>query len=490
MSRSSLPRLDGRTLLLFGCAVGVLALTFRPTVEGDGIGYFVYLHALLVGHTLDLSGEYRAALAAHIPLYRPLLTVHSVTGLAADFFPIGPAILSSPAYLVALATRPSGQPSFGAPFTTAFAATSLALGLVAPVLSWGLVRSAAITRTGWSPVLATVAAVVATPYLFYLLYEPGYSHTFSAALCSAFFLTWWLTRDHRSLLGWFLIGLLGGLMATVRFQDGLFVAVLLLDLRTGRIRALAALPGILLGFAPQMAIDLAQFGSILPSRPLGQALAPWPGHYLEVLLSSHNGLFSWSPATLLAAVGLFFVPRPALRAAGLYAFAVQIAINGSAPDWWGGASFGMRRFLDLLPFFVLGLATLFELLPRVAATTVAALLGGWNVLLLTYYEYVLRADRDPGYLGMLTGQVAAIPYLPHVLFGGDATRNIAEGLLARDGRLGAGLLLLLIEALCVAAALVVARLVARDLPPTPPTPAGVGSPRVPTPLAQPDPART
>ena len=63
------------------------------------------------------------------------------------------------------------------------------------------------------------------------------------------------------------------------------------------------------------------------------------------------------------------------------AFVVQVLVVGSYATWWGGASFGARRFLNCTPLFALGLAALFAWLParrrRLAAAVVAVLIL-WN----------------------------------------------------------------------------------------------------------------
>ena len=84
--------------------------------------------------------------------------------------------------------------------------------------------------------------------------------------------------------------------------------------------------------------------SLLPARPAGQALQFFPGHYLDVLFSSFHGLFSWTPIALLAVAGFIFVSDRRLKLAFVYAFVVEVIIGGAAPDWFGGFSFGARRF--------------------------------------------------------------------------------------------------------------------------------------------------
>ena len=444
-------------------AVLLIAATFKPVVENDGIGYFAYLHSAVVDRDLDLADEYQAAIADGIPVWPGLVHSTTPTGRTADYFPVGPALLASPAYLVALAVRPSGEPRWHAPFSTAITLASLLYGLLALLLSFLLARAVIGRREA---LLATFATAVATPFLYYLLFEPSYSHTFSAFMVAAFVLAWWRGRDDRTIAGWLLLGLLGGLMALTRFQDGPLLAIALLDLPRARWRVLLLLPGVLVGFAPQLATDLYLFGSWLPVRPAGQDLTALPGFYWQVLFSSWHGLFTWSPVLLAAVAGIVLLPDRRLKAAFAYALLVETLINGAAPDWWGGFSFGLRRFLDLTPFFVLGLAVVAARLPSRVSWSAASLLAAWNLLLIANFTYVIRTDHDPGYWGLVAGQVPALGYLPHLFAQGAVIRALLLWpLLGTAFDPLTGLTVLALEALCVVAALALAGA-------SPPGPAG------------------
>jgi hypothetical protein len=433
-----------RTLLMGGLVVLVLAATFRAAVEGDGVGYMAYLHSLWVDHDLNFANEYQAALAAGVPTDHRLIGVPTATGLVANYFPIGASVLASPFYLLALAVDHSGEPQYGPPFAIAFTVASLLAGLLALAVCWRMTGS----------VLVVAAVAVATPYAFYLVYAPAYSHMFSALAVSLFVFLWWRGRENRSVGGWLVLGLLGGLMALIRFQDGLLLLICLLDLRRAGWKVLLVLPGAVLMFLPQVLVDLVVFGAPLPQRPAGQELALFPGHYLQVLFSSWNGLFVWNPLTLAAVAGMVLVRDRALRAACLFAFVLETVVDGAAPDWWGGLAFGARRFLDMTPFFAIGLAAIAERLERRLAWSVLAAAAAWNLLLAANLIYQIRTEHDPGYAGLLLGQLHAVRWLPNLLAKGDVARDLVLWpLLGRPASPMAGLALLVGQALavCVAA---------------------------------------
>jgi hypothetical protein len=404
-------------VVIGGCLVLVLAATFRPVVHGDGVGYFSYLHAVVVRHSLDLRPEYAAAAAAGVDTDPAPLEAPTATGRAADYFPTGPALLAAPAYVAALAIGGSGQPAYAPLLVGAFAAASLLLGLLALLLCWRLTRSA----------VAVAATALCTPYVFYLLYEPSYSHTFSAFVVTAFVCAWWRGREDRSAAGWLALGALAGLMAITRWQDAPLAAIALLTPPPPgkRARALLLLPGLLVALAPQLAVDLAIYGTWWPQRPPGQALDPLAGHQLQVLFSSWHGLFVWHPATLAATAGALLIRDRRLRLACLYALLAETLISGAAPDWWDGASFGARRFLDLAPFWAIGLAALAARLPAATAWAATGALAAWNALLIANTQYVIAGgNADPGYGGLLGGQLAALRFLPRLAAQGAVVRDL------------------------------------------------------------------
>jgi hypothetical protein len=160
---------------------------------------------------------------------------------------------------------------------------------------------------------------------------------------------------------------------------------------------------------------------------------------------------------VVAAIGIARLRRPAFQAAAVYAFLVELALNGAAPDWWGGYAFGARRFLDLTPFVVVGLAAVTARLPSWLAWVGAAVFAGWNLLLVANLTYVIRADRDPGLGGLLAGQVRAVPHLANLFAQGEVVRDLVLWpALGKPFAPAAGVSLALLEAVCVVAAVVAA----------------------------------
>jgi len=410
-----------QALFIAGCVL-FLTLTFAPRITGDGGGYYIYLHSIVVDHDLNLANEYDAAHAAGVKIAGDKKVVKA-TGLPADQYPIGPAILSLPIYLVALAISPSGEPQYGPPFTFAFTLASLLYGALGLALIYVWLRRLSFTS---GQALAAVAGVtLATPFVFYAVYDPSYSHLFSVCMVTLFMYLWWSRRATRGWRGWIVLGLVGGVMGLVRFEDGLLMAVTLLDLPKARWRLLLQGPAALLTFSPQLVVDEVIYGRLRPGSN-AVSFSVFPGHYLEVLFSSLHGLFIWSPVLLAAVAGYWFFRDNILRGAFAISFVITLAVIGAFDFWYGGASFGMRFFLNLTPFFAMGLAALASKLRPAITWTALALLTAWNFVLVLSFVYIMLPDAAPGYLGLLKDQFRALPYAPH-LVQGYVVRSLIEG---------------------------------------------------------------
>jgi len=121
---------------------------------------------------------------------------------------------------------------------------------------------------------------------------------------------------------------------------------------------------------------------------------------LAVLFSTRRGLFLWTPALLLAAIGLgFLVRRDRLLGAGaIVVLLLSLYVNSAARDWWAGEAFGARRFVGETVFFALGFAALGSALAgrmRIGWLRAGALaLILYNGLFLVQYQLFMRGYRD------------------------------------------------------------------------------------------------
>ena len=416
-------------VLIYAASVAVLPRRYGHIVVGDGVHYYVYLRSLVHDGDLDFANDYAVFNEANQtdPTKRVNIEARTPTGLTLNMFSIGPALLATPLYLVAhgmsLAGRAAGLPlrvdGYGYLYEGAFAVTGVLASVVGAACAYAALRR--LLPVG-PALLGVGGAWLAGSLLYYTLASPVYAHAASALGVAAWLLVWSRLRPDR-LAHWLVFGVVGGLMATMRWQEALIAGLpllfWLLDLTRGRgatAGALAtasgphasspALPrvlltplvyaiGLALGFAPQMAAWTVLFGAPL-ALPQGSSFFAWSDpRWLDVLISTRNGLFTWTPVALLGVGGLGLLARrhPRWAAVGLIALLAQVALNGLIFDWWGGAAFGARRFCGVTVFLALGLGWLVHLIwptRQRLALGVVALLITLNGLLVVQYSAFLK----------------------------------------------------------------------------------------------------
>jgi hypothetical protein len=338
-------------------------------LRGDGLWYYSYAHSLAFDRDLDLTNQYQRLGIDHYPGSQPVRE----TGLPRNTFPVGVGILWIPflylGHLGAWLRNAHG-------FSTAYDGWSdpylhtLALGNT--VLGWlGLLVLDRFLSRWFTPSLAFAATVglACGSFLFwYLALQPIYTHAPTFFLATVVVERWAKNSPPPRLasMGW--TGLLIGWAACLRWQNGLLGFLPLSRLggdlrrepRRSALAAAALAVGFFLGVLPQLLAWKLLFGRFLIGVPLGADYVRWSDPFLaETLFSSRHGLFSWSPLLLFAAAGFVGFwwrhPRPGWPLALLLVGFTYV--NSAVADWWGGGSFGARRFDSALPILALGLAT-------------------------------------------------------------------------------------------------------------------------------------
>jgi hypothetical protein len=423
-------RFEWALVLLFLLTLPLL----NPWVRGDGVGYYAYLRAPLIEHSLDFTHDFQFAnesfrVACIDEQGQIRSECRTRTGHLDNHFAVGPALLWSPFLVVAhagvLLARHlgSGIPADGFSFPYRYA-MAFATGLYGFL---GLWFSFCLARKYVQPVwafLATLAIWWASSLPVYMYFNPSWSHAHSAFVCALFVWYWDATRQQRSLGQWAILGLIAGLMLDVYYLNFMLLAVLAVEasvsyariLRTGPARwpmsAQLLTRHLLFGLVVCMAMiptfvsRWVVYGSPFASGyySLGELLRNSPV-FLAVLFSSNHGLLFWTPLLGVAILGLVFFarrwPEPGIPLiAALVAFYLFISFY---PNWNGISSYGNRFFVSLTPLFVLGLAYLLERaaarfsLPRpiLVSSAVLALFVLWNLGMIYQWGLHLVPTRGP-----------------------------------------------------------------------------------------------
>ena len=344
------------------------------------------------------------------------------TGHLSNHWTAGASLAWYPAFVAAdLVARGDG---FQVLYVAAVAFTSAIAGLFVLLAGFRLSGNA----------LATIAIWLGSPLAFYSLRHATMSHAISAAACAAVVLLslrlrqrtdegppagrrgrqHWLPKAERtplaqsavraqtsaaghagppeapgrsSVLGEMLaVGMAIGFACATRPQNIVIGLVPLLLAPAAMKRAHVILLGALIAALPQLIVSQTLWGAPLAFVNIGGRAHPWQMFStfrpFETLFSWYHGLATWTPLLVLAIAGLFFLRDKALARAGLITFAAQWLLLSVLERWfWGGASFGQRRFDSCTIFFILGLAALLERVPRWLGIAVTAACTAWTMLL-------------------------------------------------------------------------------------------------------------
>jgi hypothetical protein len=371
-------------------------LAYGPPIRSDGIGYYLYLPALMLDRDITMERTARRSFLGH---------TYEMAGVSRvppndhylDKYPVGEAMMLVPFFVFGdAAARLSGATDDG--FSTPYQVAAAFAGLVYALL--GLAELGFVLLRWFSRptvVITLVAVTFGTSLFHYATYDAVFSHAFSFFLVATILrlaLSVYERPRPRSAIA---LGLAFGLLVVVRPTNAaiaLFISLLgvssMRDL-TDRPRTLWRHRGLLAAstvaavvpLLPQVAYWHSITGRLYVYAYAGEHLDLLHPHVLDVLFSVRKGLFFWAPLLLLAVVGLPYLRR---YADGVFIPAVAfLALNtwiiSSWSTWWYGGSLGQRAFVEALPILALGLAALIETVRgRVARPALIATIGVLTLL--------------------------------------------------------------------------------------------------------------
>jgi hypothetical protein len=390
-------------LVLCACAVAGLAAQQKlgARLQSDGFYYFAFLRSIVNDHDVSLANDYGLIGVGGEAIMTP-----TSTGYAQTAWSVGPAMAWMPFYAIGdagahyLANRGVKVAVDGSsyPYRQAICIAGLFYGLLG---LWFCYRLAARAFAPDLAALSTAALAAGSFVLWYVVKEPTMSHATSMCAVAAFIYAWSATRGRRTAWQWAALGLIGGLMLAIRWQNLVFMTFPAWECAAAFVagpglteRRGALLHGALFSacafaaFLPQLVAWNSIYGSPIAVSPLSPKMLWLSPDPVRMLWSSRNGLFSTSPVTYLAALGLvaFAVRDRAFGRLALVVFVLAVYVNASVEDWWGGVAFGARRFDGTVPLLAVGLAAATDGLrrwvatrPLAAVTAVLGLLVLWNL---------------------------------------------------------------------------------------------------------------
>ncbi|MBW1789962.1 MAG: hypothetical protein JRK53_25660, partial [Deltaproteobacteria bacterium] len=435
--------------LTFGC-LGYLERPDNRIKPVDSVYYFAFLRSGFMDGDFDFHNE----LERFYPKGNNTLTPR---GLPANQFSIGPAIFWAPFYALAHGLTLLLQ-MFGVPLKADGYSSLYQLFVYIGNSLYGLAGgflSALILRMyvgRMATFLACLGILLASQLTYYFWSFTVTSHNvsfFSTALFLYLFLKSGLTGR---------TAVAAGLMVITRWQNAIFLIplavhfVMYFPKPTGtedvKRRSYLKKHIVFIG---------AMFIAALP-QPLAwwylygePFLIPQGAGYLDitnihigsVLFSLRHGLLTWHPLLLIGLAGLFLLwPRDRSLCLSLLAvMLLQIILNAAVSDWWGGWSFGNRRFMNLLPLFTLGIGLILDRLKKaalIAGALLILILGIWNQLFIHQYMHglITRSEtisfrqlvtdkfRLPALMRIKAGNEKAVQFLNRRQKGGLSTFKI------------------------------------------------------------------
>jgi len=357
-------------------------------IRSDGLGYHVWTRLLLDG-SLDAC-RYPELGPSLLTLPAPSTDPDGVRCI--DKYPPGLAVLRFPV-MAPLVEQPRGDPLVtNDEHRAAYACALAALVTTAAVV----VRTARRLRipSSWANV-AVLAFTFGTGLFVFGTYNAGFTHVFSAMFVAL--LLYGLIRCLDGTRSWtvlLLMGAAGFFLVSIRNTGVLLVAGLVgtfvLALRHrrglhGRLLARQCLTGTWPALIGAFAAGVVQLG-VNRAATGGWSLSSYGSETFlldrpmqrSVLFSFERGLFSYTPIfAVVLALGVAVRSTRWATAVLAALIGAHVVLFGFWPSWelGGGAGFGHRGFIDLLPMAMLVLAAaLARTTPRRRAVAAGAVL--------------------------------------------------------------------------------------------------------------------
>lgn len=417
----------------------------RWIVGSDGLGYYAHIRSLVIDHDLDYANEFRD--------FNPF--GHSVqnhqkrtkTGYIANKYPIGPALLWAPFFIIAhiltigvnhfgLNLQVDGY-SFLYQFFVGIGTTFYGiLGL------YYIFRLVSLNFSHRITTYAIGTIFLSSNLIYYFIWEPSMSHVLSMFSVSLFLYLCLKDFERITPTSFALCGLSAGLMIMMRYQNAFFMLVPLAKLISycfqggflwkklfDSIKAgLAFLTATILAFSPQLVLlkiiyGFTIFQPVLPTTTNFTGTSDYTissfdflsPKLFSVLFSPHHGLIYSTPIIFICLIGMVIFSRTNIIQGSilLLCFALQWYINATWHAWTFGVAFGGRAFINCTAIFTLGLACVIEFCSNHRKSTSLALGLGFVVAanLSFMSQFILKIvplAKPVTWLSILKGNVDLI----------------------------------------------------------------------------------
>jgi len=281
--------------------------------------------------------------------------------------------------------------------------------------------------------LASICILLLTPYFWYMFKEPFWPHVLTGFTTALFIYIWHRTKNNRTYIQWISLGITIGISAMIRPENIILLVIPLIEMiykithkkKISILKIIIFFLFFLFSFIPQLMVWIILKDNPL-SIPSNESFLLLPGetslHLLkpalfQTLFSSYHGLIIWSPIFILIIIGFFYLYKKD-QVIGLIIsvlFLSELYLNSILYDWWAGVSFGARRFVDIIPVFILPLAALFNKIKKEYFLCLIFPFVIWNFLLFIQASTKTDLWFYISFNDIIQGAIHSIKNLPLIL---------------------------------------------------------------------------
>lgn len=389
----------------------------QTLIDGDGDGYYAYLPAIFIYHSVDFQKFIEDSPARDEKYHQPHYFIQK-NGVLFNKYTCGTALLQAPLFLAALGISSlAGLEVNG--YSILFQYSVALSGLIFLYLGLYFLRKLLLSYHFREQVIiiAVMAVVFATNLFFYAFIQPSFSHVYSffAITLFAFSVRKYFTEGQSRML--LLAAFALGLVVLIRPVNLLVIlAVPFLagiphppapspngeGEKTHRFKwmeVIAAIGIFVLTISPQLVILTLQTGSPLQWLYPGEGFDFGHPHVIDFLFSYKKGWFIYTPFMLLLIPGcIALFKRSKFELVSFLCFLLfAIYIFSAWWNWFYGDGFGMRPMVEFYGIFLIPISLFLSRLSKktgkIFAGSFIVLAAGLN--LMQSYQYstgILHAD--------------------------------------------------------------------------------------------------
>ncbi len=442
---------------LFGFSFFSYVFLFNPKLRYDGLVYLETARSLVFDQDLNVynenyyfTGPGWEDVHARTLLQkrdRPLLRFmnrpeYTERGYKFAFMPMGntffwlfPMTLTKVAYCV-FPSLSMHYPDDGYswPYLFAFSSWNIFWHLLGLALAFRFLSRFFKPATAAVAVIATAGASNILPFIFI---DVTFSHGFNFFLTAAFLELWRRSRESARPGHYLLWGMVGGLALIVRYQDGIMLAVPVIDAGLGVIKrrrkneklvSLFRHAGwtFVAGFIFIVGVQnlywkITYDSFFIPPAKMGASAMPslnwFKPEIIPLLFSQYHGLFSWMPLLAVFFVGLclFSWKKPRWGFPLMFVFIGELFYNSTRTDWWS-MGFSGRRMAGFTMLLMPGAAFLLDLCRRrflrIISYVIIFIFVLWNFLFMAeFYHHQFRRGTAGAYMKLVNDRG---PYQEHI----------------------------------------------------------------------------